>query len=107
MEAHGEVQVFSNKRALRHYAFGLITGFVAITVLMGLLWISHALVFDGLQLHSAQIATYGSRWLLGLLLVGIAEEGLERGYALTSIHMSVFFPQLYLPRWFRSSRQSR
>lgn len=52
---------------------------------MGLLWISHALVFDGLQLHSAQILFYGLRWLLGLLLVGIAEEALERGYALTSV----------------------
>lgn len=56
-----------------------------VAVLMGLLWISLALVFDRLELHFVQILFYGLRWLLGRLLVGIAEEGLECGYALTSI----------------------
>jgi membrane protease YdiL (CAAX protease family) len=76
---------FSKRRAFRHYGYGLITGFVAITIIMGLLWISDSLIFDGLRLHSSQMASYGLRWLLGLLMVGIAEEVVDRGYALTSI----------------------
>jgi uncharacterized protein len=76
---------FSKRGAFRHYGYGLVTGFLAITVLMGLLWLSHSLIFDGLRLHRGQIVSYGLRWLFGLLMVGIAEEGLDRGYALTAI----------------------
>ncbi len=76
---------YSRVDALRHYGGGLLAGFLAISTLMAAMWLSHVLIFDGLRLHGAEILTYSLRWLVGLLLVGIAEECLDRGYALIAI----------------------
>jgi len=76
---------YSRAGAFRHYGIGLLIGFVAISALMVMMWLSHVLIFDGQRLHGSDIVTYGLRWLVGLLMVGIAEECTDRGYALVSI----------------------
>ena len=76
---------YSRVGALRHYGIGLLVSFLAISALMMLMWLSHVLIFDGQQLHGSDTVTSGLRWLVGLLMVGIAEECAYRGYALVSI----------------------
>jgi membrane protease YdiL (CAAX protease family) len=62
-----------------------MTGFVAISLLIAMMWLSGALTFDGLKLHGTLALEYGLRWLLSLLLVGIAEECMNRAYILIAL----------------------
>ena len=59
---------------------GAVCGFVAISILIGLLRGFHLLVFDRQLLHGAAILRFGLAWLSLFLLVGIFEEFLFRGY---------------------------
>lgn len=76
---------FAATGGLRFYLGGFATGFVCISVLVAIMWLSGSLTFDGLQLHGSDIVAYCVRWLIGLLLVGVAEEGEDRGYALLAL----------------------
>ncbi|HUY81308.1 MAG TPA: CPBP family intramembrane glutamic endopeptidase [Acidobacteriaceae bacterium] len=66
-------------RAVRFFS-GLAWGFIAISVLVLVLWASHLLVFDGLTIHGGAILKYGLLWGFMFLLVGIFEESIMRGY---------------------------
>lgn len=66
-------------RAIR-FVSGLVWGFIAISVLVLVLWASHLLVFDGLSIHGGDILKYGLLWGFMFLLVGIFEESIMRGY---------------------------
>jgi len=66
-------------RAARFF-FGLVWGFVAISVLVFTLWKAGLLGFDGVRLHGGLAWTYAAKWGLVFLLVGIFEESLLRGF---------------------------
>ncbi len=66
-------------RAARFFS-GLVWGFVAISVLVLVLWKTGFLAFDGQLLHGPFILKYAAKWGLMFLLVGICEESLLRGY---------------------------
>lgn len=59
---------------------GAIWGFVSLSVLIGVLWKSGSLVFDGRSLSGLAAWKYAFAWALVFLLVGIFEESLLRGY---------------------------
>lgn len=67
-------------RRLRDLAPGALWGLAAISLLIGLLWISHGLFFDAQLLHGTAILRFGLAWLVLFLLVGTFEEFLFRGY---------------------------
>jgi len=71
---------FIDRRALGRFAGGLCVGFVAVTVLVGLLWASGLLAFDRLSLHGFSIVKYGLLWGVAFLLVALFEESFFRGY---------------------------
>jgi membrane protease YdiL (CAAX protease family) len=59
---------------------GALWGFACLSLLVGLLWRTGFLVFDGQALHGLDIWKYGLIWALLFLIVGLSEESLLRGY---------------------------
>ncbi len=66
--------------AVPRFLQGLLLGFVALSAVIGVLWLCHAFVFDGIALHGKDIWIYGVEWLGAFLLVGINEEFMFRVY---------------------------
>ena len=66
-------------RAVR-FISGLIWGFVALSVLVFILWKAGLLAFDGVQLHGPAIWKYAVGWGVLFLVVGVFEESTLRGY---------------------------
>lgn len=64
----------------RDFAVGFLCGFVLLSLLVGVLWAAHLLVFDGILLSGPQATLYAVKWLLAFCLVGLSEEFLLRGY---------------------------
>lgn len=67
-------------RLLRWVLFGALLGLVFQTVLVGILWGTHHLVFDGVLLHGLTAVGYGIEWAVVFVGVGFFEESLFRGY---------------------------
>lgn len=65
---------------LPRFIFGLIWGFVAISILVGSLWKAHLLAFDGDPLHGLIALKYAAGWGLVFIFVALFEESLLRGY---------------------------
>ncbi|HWD37704.1 MAG TPA: type II CAAX endopeptidase family protein [Fimbriimonas sp.] len=64
----------------RKFASGLLGGFLAMSLLIGILLGFHLLVFQNVLLQGTQIATFGLLWFVVFFLVGFFEELLLRGY---------------------------
>jgi len=64
---------------------GVIAGFAAIAFVGAGMLISGGLLVHGVALHGAQLITSSVLWLIAMLLVGVMEEYLFRGYALQSL----------------------
>lgn len=67
-------------RMLPDFFTGLFWGFVSLSVLVGGLYLTHSIGFDGLQLHGATAMKYALQWAFVFLLVGLFEEFFFRGY---------------------------
>jgi uncharacterized protein len=59
---------------------GMAWGLAMLSVLIGLLALAGALVFDGVALSAGPALTYGALWLVAFALVGLFEEFLTRGF---------------------------
>jgi membrane protease YdiL (CAAX protease family) len=59
---------------------GAAWGFVSLSALIGVLWQTGSLVFDGYALGGLAVWRYAVAWALVFVLVGILEESLLRGY---------------------------
>ena len=70
---------------------GAIWGFVSLSVLIGVLWKSGSLVFDGRSLSGLIAWKYAFAWALVFLLVGIFEESLLRGYLQYTLSRGIGF----------------
>lgn len=71
--------------SLQQFVMGSFLGFAMVTLLLlASLATGHASV-SGLALHGAEFLKYLAIWLGGMLLVGVSEELLFRGYALRSL----------------------
>jgi membrane protease YdiL (CAAX protease family) len=66
-------------RAAR-FVFGLVWGFVAISLLVLTLWKAGLLGFDGQMLHGGTMLEYAAKWGLVFVFVALFEESLLRGY---------------------------
>jgi membrane protease YdiL (CAAX protease family) len=76
-------------RMLPDYFAGLFWGFVALSALVGSLYLTHSIAFDGLLLHGATALVYALQWAFVFLLVGLLEEFLFRGYLLYTVSRGV------------------
>src|SRR5271163_3873472 len=81
----------TDSRMARRFVFGLAVGLLTISALVGALWTTHLLVFDGRVLSGAAIWKYAALWAALDLLVAFFEEGLFRGYLLYTLTRGLSF----------------
>ena len=67
-------------RRLRQFAVGWLWGLLLLSLLVGGLWATGALVFTGRVLAGFDILRWGVIWSLGFLCVSLLEEFLTRGF---------------------------
>ena len=70
----------SAARLLPDFLTGIFWGFTALSALVGTLYLTHALAFDGLLLHGSVALLFALKWGLVFLFVGLFEEFFTRGY---------------------------
>jgi len=73
------------------FLIGLLSGFVSLSFLVGILALSHAFTLHGLAIHGWTILEYAALWALVFLLVGLSEELITRGYLLFSLTQGIGF----------------
>jgi hypothetical protein len=78
-------------RAMARFGAGLITGFLALSVLIGGLSAGGWLHFGPMALSGRQIPIYAAEWAVVFLLVGCFEEGLARCYLLFTLARGLNF----------------
>lgn len=61
--------------------YGFVSGLITFSLLVGVLWWRHLLVFDAKLLSGAAMLQWGVVWLLTFMCIGMSEEYLTRGYA--------------------------
>ena len=71
---------FQGKARAVRFVCGVAWGFIALSVLMLVLWKARLLAFDGIQLHGGAIVKYALGWGLMFLMVAVFEESTLRGY---------------------------
>ncbi|HZD77913.1 MAG TPA: CPBP family intramembrane glutamic endopeptidase [Acidobacteriaceae bacterium] len=71
---------YSGRSKLARFVAGGVWGFVALSILVGTLWKTHLLAFDGGHLAGGTAWKYAFAWLGMFVVVGIFEESLLRGY---------------------------
>jgi membrane protease YdiL (CAAX protease family) len=70
---------------------GAAWGLWGLSTLIGVLWMAHLVVFDGLSLTGVSAWKYALEWALVALLVGIFEESLLRGYLQSTLARGLGF----------------
>jgi membrane protease YdiL (CAAX protease family) len=70
---------------------GTLAGVVMVAFVGGAMVLVGAMRVDGFALHGLEAANKGLPWLAGMLLLGVSEEYLFRGYALQSLWRSLGF----------------
>ena len=73
------------------FVSGVIWGFVALTLLLGMLRGAHAFYFGAMGEHGMRALKFAVFWAVLFLLVGFAEEFLFRGYTLFTLSRSIGF----------------
>ncbi len=68
------------RRMPADFAMGLFWGFTLLSALVGTLYLTHAIAFDGALLHGASAFRHAGQWGLAFLFVGLAEEFATRGF---------------------------
>lgn len=71
---------FIATRMPQDFLAGLFWGVTTLSLLIGALFLTHSLAFEGIALHGQVAAIYATKWALVFLLVGLLEEFFTRGY---------------------------
>jgi membrane protease YdiL (CAAX protease family) len=70
----------NGSRLIKNLTQGLITGLVALSLLIGCLRAANLLTFDAVSLHGPQALISGIQWAGAFLIVGLFEEFFFRGF---------------------------
>jgi len=77
--------------SLRRFSVGLMSGFAALSALVGALYAGGWLHFGSVSLSGAAIWEFGALWAAAFLLTGLSEEGMTRCYMLFTLTRGVNF----------------
>lgn len=78
-------------KSLSHFLEGLIFGFLTPTILILLLYFASAVSFDGLALSGTPLVQFAIVWLLAMVLDGLHDQFLFRGYPLFTLATGIGF----------------
>jgi hypothetical protein len=78
-------------RRVRHFLFGLATGFASLSLLVWVLAWGGWLHFGSTALSATQALRIGALWAAAFLIVGSVEEGLFRCFALSTLTRGISF----------------
>lgn len=78
-------------RRLAYFGQGLVAGFVALSVLVGLMTLGGWAHVGPVTLHGGQIAGFGALWGTAFLLTGLFEEGSFRCYLQSTLTRGIHF----------------
>jgi hypothetical protein len=81
----------TDSRMVRRFLFGLAVGLLLVSALVGALWSTNLLVFDGRELSGVAIMKYAALWAVLDVLVALFEENLFRGYLLYTLTRGLKF----------------
>ena len=73
------------------FTWGLVWGFVALSMLLAMLRGAHAFYFGSLAVHGTRAFKFALFWAVFFLLVGLVEELLFRGYAQFTLGRGIGF----------------
>ncbi len=79
-------------RAAQRFAEGLLAGFAALSVLVGVLAAGGWIAFGPASLDAGRAAKYGAVWAVVFLLTALFEEGAFRCFALGALERGMSFP---------------
>ena len=77
--------------AITRLCWGGVWGFACLSALIGLLWKSGFLVFEGRPLDAGSAWGYAAAWAVVFLVVGLLEESLLRGYLQFTVSRGIGF----------------
>ncbi len=81
----------ADARAPAHVVRGAATGFIALSLLVGLLAVSDHLSFDGIAEQGTEAWRFAAEWGAATLLIALVEETLFRGYLLVTLARGIGF----------------
>jgi membrane protease YdiL (CAAX protease family) len=82
---------YAPRKAGTRLCTGAVCGLASLTVLIGCMWSTGHMVFDGLQLHGRDVVIYGLAWAVVFLMIGVLEESLFRGFLQHTLARGVGF----------------
>ena len=78
-------------RGIGHFVWGGVWGFISLSGLVGVLFLTGHLVFDGFALTGGMAIRFAFEWGVGFLLVAVAEEMAFRGYLQQTLARGIGF----------------
>ena len=82
---------FSLKGFVPRIVQGLFMGLAALSLLIGLLWLCHAITFGPIVLTGGDAWRWGAEWGIAFIMVSLAEELMFRGYLLQTLARGLNF----------------
>jgi membrane protease YdiL (CAAX protease family) len=82
---------YAGNAKIARFFWGLLWGFISISALVGALWKSHLLVFDGSPLNGVVAWKYAAAWALVFIGTALFEESLLRGYLQYTVARGIGF----------------
>jgi membrane protease YdiL (CAAX protease family) len=79
-----------SRNRLSDFLPGAFWGLATLSLLIAILHATHLLVFDTRALHGAAVYSFGVKWLLAFLAVGLFEEYLSRGFLQFTLTRGVY-----------------
>ena len=79
------------RRGLALFAEGVAWGLAGSVVIMVLIWALGGVQFHGLALHGKELAVSALVWWIAMMLLGLSEEFLYRGYSLVTLAQGMGF----------------